>query len=94
MRIVITTAFIDKLAEDPKDAEVPAGKKMNVTAERGQELIDLGLAEASDTDAAKGTKSGSEPAPYNAAPLGGAPIDPGDAGPIDGHPAGEDTTHD
>lgn len=48
MWIEITTAFIDKTARDPEDAEVPVGKKMNVTAERGAELIDLGLAEPVD----------------------------------------------
>lgn len=108
MWIVITTTFIDKLAEDPKDAEVPAGKKMNVTAERGQELIDLGLAELSDTESAKPTKAEikagldaltmdlapAAPASHSAAESGADPIDPGATGPIDGHPAGEDTTHD
>lgn len=94
MWIVITTPFIDKQAEDPKDAEVPAGKKMNVTAERGQELIDLGLAEASDTDAAKGTKTAPEPARNNAALLGSDPIASGNAGPVDGHLVAEETPND
>lgn len=108
MWIVITAPFIDKQAEDPEDVNVPAGKKMNVTAERGKELIDLGLAEASDTDAAKPTKAevkvGSNTisqaiaaAPHNpnsAASSGAEPIAPGESGPVDGHPAAEDTTHD
>lgn len=51
MRIKITTAFIDQQAKDPADAEVPAGKVITVTAERGAELIDLGLAEAVDGEA-------------------------------------------
>lgn len=50
MWIVITRPFIDRQAEKPEDAEVPAGKKMNVTAERGAQLVRLGLAEASETD--------------------------------------------
>ncbi|WP_159981916.1 MULTISPECIES: hypothetical protein [unclassified Novosphingobium] len=103
MWIVITAPFIDKLAEDPKDAEVPAGKKMNVTAERGQELIDLGLAEISDTEGTKPTKAeikagidslALDIAANSAADPGATTIAPGIAGPIDGHPAGEDITHD
>lgn len=50
MWIRVTTAFIDKQAADPADADVPVGKKLNVTAERGQELIDLKLAEPADAD--------------------------------------------
>lgn len=48
MRIKILTAFTDLQAKDPADADVPAGKEMTVTAERGAELVDLGLAEAID----------------------------------------------
>jgi len=48
MRIKITTAFIDKQAKDPEDALVPVDKEITVTAERGTELIDLGIAEAID----------------------------------------------
>lgn len=84
MWIVITAPFIDKQAEDPDEANVPAGKRMNVTADRGKELIDLGLAEASDTDSAKPAK----------AEAGNHPIAPGKPGPVDGHLAAEDTTHD
>jgi len=51
MRIKITSTFIDKQAKDPADAEVLVGKTITVTAERGGELIDLGLAEAVDGDA-------------------------------------------
>ena len=51
MRINILTAFIDKQAKEAADAEVPAGKTITVTAERGAELIDLGLAEAVDGEA-------------------------------------------
>lgn len=51
MRIKILRTFTDKQAKDPADAEVPAGKTITVTAERGGELIDLGLAEAVDGDA-------------------------------------------
>lgn len=43
MRIKITTTFLDKQADDP-DAEVPAGTELTVTAERGTELIGLGVA--------------------------------------------------
>ncbi len=51
MRINILSTFIDKQAKDRADAEVPAGKIITVTAERGAELIDLGLAEAVDGEA-------------------------------------------
>lgn len=57
MRISVTTAFVDREAlakkpDDPDTATVPVGKTMNVTAERGRELIELGVAEevgAADT---------------------------------------------
>lgn len=55
MRIKITTAFTDKQAKDPADADVPAGKEMTVTAERGAELVALGLAEPIDGHAAADT---------------------------------------
>lgn len=45
MWIKAKVPFIDKLAENPEDADVPVGKKLNVTADRGRELIDLGLVE-------------------------------------------------
>ncbi|WP_375292050.1 hypothetical protein [Sphingomonas melonis] len=51
MRIKTLTTFIDKQAKDAADAEVPANKTITVTAERGAELIDLGLAEAVDGEA-------------------------------------------
>lgn len=60
MWIRTTTAFFDKEAADPKDAHVPAGKKLNVTAERGQQLIDMKLAEPAD---------GEEAAPEPATPV-------------------------
>lgn len=45
MRIKITRSFWDK--EDPKARKpVPIGKVMPACAERGQYLIDIGLAEA------------------------------------------------
>ena len=44
MQIQTTSAFIDRQATNPADAEVPAGKRMTVTAERGAELIGLRLA--------------------------------------------------
>ena len=50
MWIRTTMAFHDKETADPKDARVPAGKKLNVTAERGQQLIDLRLAEPADAE--------------------------------------------
>lgn len=43
MRIKITTTFLDKQSDDP-DAEVPVGTEMTVTADRGAELIGLGVA--------------------------------------------------
>lgn len=48
MRIKILTAFTDLQAKDPADADVPAGKEVTVTAERGAELVALGLAEPID----------------------------------------------
>jgi len=44
MRIEITSPFIDKQATDPGNADVAAGTKMTVTAERGAELVNLRLA--------------------------------------------------
>lgn len=44
MRIKILTTFIDKQATDPEKAEIPAGTEMTTTAERGAELVGLGLA--------------------------------------------------
>jgi hypothetical protein len=52
MRIKITTAFTDLQAKDPDDADVPVDKEITVTAERGAELIALGLAEPIGSDAA------------------------------------------
>lgn len=57
MRIRITTTFIDKQAKDPADAEIKAGKDITVTAERGAELIALGIAEPIDGEAAGETPS-------------------------------------
>jgi hypothetical protein len=54
MRIKTINAFIDKQAKDPADADVPAGKEMTVTAERGAELIELRLAEPIDGHTATG----------------------------------------
>lgn len=51
MRIEITSPFIDKQATDPDNADVAAGTKMTVTAERGAELVDLRLAVEIDTPA-------------------------------------------
>lgn len=53
MRISVTTAFVDREAlaknpDDPEAATVPVGKKLTVTADRGRELIDLGVAEEVD----------------------------------------------
>lgn len=77
MWIVITTAFIDKLADDPEDAEVPVGKKMNVTAERGAELIGLGLADATEGEAQAAVASAPKPrrARPKAKPEPAAPIE-------------------
>lgn len=44
MRIRVITTFIDRQATDPDKAEVAAGSNMTVSAERGAELIQLGLA--------------------------------------------------
>lgn len=109
MWIVTTTAFIDKQAEDPEQADVPAGKKMNVSAERGNELIDMGLAEEAAAPSAKPAKARvkparkakapapiaplPEPAPATPAETEIHPIAPGNAEPIDGHLAA-DITHD
>ncbi|MGC5798895.1 hypothetical protein [Sphingomonas sp. NFX23] len=49
MRIEITSPFIDKQAPDPENADVAAGTKMTVTAERGAELVFLRLAVEIDT---------------------------------------------
>lgn len=51
MRIETTSPFIDKQATDPENADVAAGTKMTVTAERGAELVDLRLAVEIDTPA-------------------------------------------
>lgn len=45
MRIEILHTF-DDLTKPEDDRRVEAGTKLTVTAERGAELIDLGLAEA------------------------------------------------
>lgn len=45
MRIRITTTFTDLQATDPEKAEVPALTEMTVTAERGAQLVSLGIAE-------------------------------------------------
>lgn len=57
MRIKSTTAFTDKQAKAPEDADVPEGKEFTVTAERGAELIALGLAVAIDGGTTAGRKS-------------------------------------
>jgi hypothetical protein len=44
MRIKTTAAFTDKQAKTPEDEDVPAGREMTVTADRGAELIGFGLA--------------------------------------------------
>jgi hypothetical protein len=80
MWIQITTTFIDKHAADPSEAEVSAGKKLNVTAERGAELIDLGLAvavegEASDVVTATPAKA-ARPAPKRAPRKSKPPVAP------------------
>lgn len=49
MRIKITTAFTDKQAADPEDADRAVGDTITVSVERGRELVDLGLAVAADT---------------------------------------------
>ncbi|WCP71554.1 hypothetical protein [Sphingomonas hankookensis] len=53
----MTTAFVDREAlaknpDDPEAANVPVGKTMTVTADRGRELIDLGVAQEVDATAA------------------------------------------
>lgn len=45
MRIKIIRTFTDLQAKDPEKAEIEAGSEITVTAERGAELIGLGLAE-------------------------------------------------
>ncbi|MHA0333663.1 hypothetical protein [Sphingomonas aquatilis] len=55
MRIRITTTFTDLQAKDPADAEIEAGKEITVTAERGAELVALGLAEPIDGQPAADT---------------------------------------
>lgn len=47
MRITITTTF-DDLTKAEDEQRTPAGKTITVTAERGAELIALGLATAAD----------------------------------------------
>lgn len=44
MRIKATTAFTDKQAKTLEESHVPEGKEFTVTAERGAELVGLGLA--------------------------------------------------
>jgi hypothetical protein len=79
MRIEITSPFIDKQATDPENADVAAGTKMTVTAERGAELVNLRLAIEIDTPA--------KPAPARKAPKArtrsarAAPVKPAD--PVD-----------
>jgi len=51
MRIEILHTF-DDLTKPEDDRRVEAGTKLTVTAERGAELIDLGLAEAIGGDQA------------------------------------------
>lgn len=55
MRIRITTTFTDLQAKDRADAEIEAGKEITVTAERGAELVALGLAESIDGHTAADT---------------------------------------
>lgn len=50
MRIKILHAFNDLEAKDDESRRVDAGRTITVTAERGQQLIDLGLAEAAGAD--------------------------------------------
>lgn len=71
MRIKILTTFLDKHADDP-DAEVAADTEMTVTAERGAELIGLGVAvDISPKEpkaTAKPARKRTKPAPKAAAP--------------------------
>lgn len=60
MWIKTKIAFTDLQAGDAKDADVPADAKMNVTAERGAELIALGIAEPVEGDTAEPTKTASK----------------------------------
>lgn len=48
MRIRVTTAFLDRQETDPEKSEVAADSVITVTAERGAELIALGLAVEND----------------------------------------------
>ncbi|TYC93046.1 hypothetical protein [Novosphingobium sp. BW1] len=50
MRIRATREFIDREADDPKDARVLVGKQLTVTAKRGGQLIALKLAELAEPD--------------------------------------------
>lgn len=51
MRIEITTAFNDLTKPEDEDRRVEVGTKMTVTAERGAELIGIGLAKDLTDDA-------------------------------------------
>ena len=55
MRITITRTFTDLQAKDPDDADIEAGTSITVTAERGAELIALGLAKHVESQAADAT---------------------------------------
>lgn len=61
MRIKTIITFIDKLAKDPADAEVPAGKELTVTAERGAELVGLRVAEEIPERSAPKAKPATKP---------------------------------
>jgi hypothetical protein len=88
MRIKITVAFTDKQAKDPAEAEVPAGKELAVTAERGAELIGLRIAveipeRATSKPAARKAKPASKPkAKQQPAVVPGEPVPASAADPL------------
>ncbi|WP_404713195.1 hypothetical protein [Sphingomonas sp. MMS24-J13] len=61
MRIVTITDFYDKQSAKPEEI-VPAGTTLNVKAERGQELIDAGIA----VDGTPGPVTTDDPSPPTA----------------------------
>jgi len=80
MRIEITSPFIDKQATDPENADVAAGTKMTVTAERGAELVGLRLAIEIDTPAKPAPTTRKAPKPRTRSARA-APVKPAD--PVD-----------
>lgn len=71
MRISVTAAFVDREAlakkpDDPDAAHMPIGKSMNVTAERGAELIGHGLVEAVKVEAKPADPAEIDPPSTNA----------------------------